>query len=137
MKRNLLRFILVSILCLIPLSMTGCFLFEKSDAVNVVSLSQGDSQALKTIGKDFVEYFGQDTSIDPETANDHRMVMRNWETLGSDWSTFDYLVGNDGNGFYVSYVENDKDLEQSDRTARFLNIESWKINIEKRNGGRQ
>lgn len=118
------------------LGLTGCAAIQdflnNSDTVSQAALTQGDQQALNTIAPDFLDYAEADETLDSETLGLYQSTVRDWGRLGSTWETYDVIVGTDLDGPYVVYFEADDALEQSDRNARYGNIEAWSLNLESR-----
>lgn len=138
MKKLFTTTLLCATLAFGAFGLTGCAAIQdflnNSDTVSQVALTQGDQQALNTIGEDFTDYFEADETLDAETLDLYQDTVRDWATSGSTWETYTVVVGTDLDGPYVVYFEADEALEQSDRNARFGNIEAWSLNLESRFG---
>lgn len=138
MKKLFIGTFLCATLAFGSFGLTGCAavkdFINNSDTISQMALTQGDQQALNTIGRDFTDYFETDESLDTETLGFYRSLVRSWAISGSTWDTYTIIIGDEFNGPYVVYFESDEALEQSDRNARYGNIEAWSLNLESRFG---
>jgi len=130
-----MRKIGIALIAVTLLGITSCKWFGSNTGTLPYNLTTADQYHLDTIGTEYVRYVSDDDSLTSETKTLKTKVVDEWSLNGSSWSTYEVLVGQDGNtGSYSVYYKTDDYLTGNDVESRDLNVQSWELNLEERLG---
>lgn len=128
-KRNIAG--TLAITATITLASCGLLKSKLTDYVPISFTNEDQDQITAgLIGREFLTY-RQDAKLLTE---EDIAVIKDWTTEGSDWSTYRYVVGEDGEQGYVLYVKADDELTTGGRQARLTEVAAWGLNLEVRHG---
>lgn len=130
-KRKVASLFLVPILAI---GLTGCGIFNTGKVTDYVPITfsneNQDQVTAGLIGREYLDYRQEAGELTDEDVQ----VVTDWADSGSTWSTYEHIVGQDGDEGYIVFVNEDPDLTEAGVLARTTEVEAWYLNLEVRLG---